>query len=129
MFDTCVCFAEVARLHDFFDGWFRGALAPEAFSQCEAALAEGFVIVTPGGEAVQRDELLAALQRHRGREPDNFAIETVGRRCHRVNDVHLVTYEERQSGPRPNIRLSTAAIAAVGDSFVWHHVHETWVTV
>jgi hypothetical protein len=126
--DTCFCFDEVARLHDFFQGWFRGDLAVGDFTGCESALAADFSIVTPGGDLVRRDELLSALRRHHGKEPRDFAIETVGRRCHQVNDVHLVTYEERQSGPRSTIRLSTAAITAVGDGFSWHSVHETWVT-
>lgn len=127
--DPCICFSEVERLHDFFQGWFRGDLAGDDFAGCEAALAPGFAIVTPGGDLVRRDELLAALRRHHGKEPRDFAIETVGRQCHQVNDVHLVTYEERQSGPRSTIRLSTAAITAGDDGFLWHSVHETWVTV
>ena len=55
--ESCVCFGEVGRLHDFFQGWFRGDLDPGDFA---------------------RDELLAALHRHRGRETASFAIETVG---------------------------------------------------
>ena len=127
--EGCICFDEVGRLHEFFQGWFRGDLDPDDFAQCESSLGEGFTIVTPGGELIHRDELLAALHQHRGRETPGFAIETVGRTCHRVNNVHLVTYEERQSGPRSTIRLSTAAITAGDDGFLWHSVHETWVTV
>lgn len=127
--DACVCFGEVAHLHDFFQGWFRGELDDEDFARCEAALAEDFIIVTPGGELIAREELLAALRRHRGREPDDFTIETLGRRCQQTNNVHLVTYEERQSGPRSTIRLSTAAITKTDGVFAWHSVHETWVTV
>jgi hypothetical protein len=127
--ESCICFTEVGRLHDFFQGWFRGELDPGDFAQCECSLSEGFTIVTPGGELIHRDELLAALRRHRGREAMSFAIETMGRNCHQVNNVHLVTYEERQYGQRSNIRLSTAAIARDGDRFSWHSVHETWVTV
>ncbi len=127
--EECVCFDEVAQLHEFFQGWFQGDLATDEFGRCESALAEGFSIVTPGGELIHREELLTALRRHRGREPGSFTIDTVSRKCHRVNDVHLVTYEERQSGPRSTVRLSTAAITEGGGRFSWHSVHETWVTV
>lgn len=127
--DACVCFGEVARLHDFFQAWFRGDLGLEDFAQCEAALSDGFTIVTPGGELIRRDELLAALRRHCGREPGDFTIETVGRVCHRADGVHLVTYDEHQTGPRSTIRVSTAAITETGEGFSWHSVHETWVTV
>ena len=127
--DACDCFAEVARLHQFFQDWFRGEIPEAAFAMCAAALAPGFALVTPSGELIGRDEILAGIERHYGAEPNEFAIEIVERSCRRVNDVHLVTYEEHHLGPRPSIRLSTAALTRTGDEYSWHAVHETWVTV
>ena len=125
----CSCFAEVARLHRFFQDWFRGELDAADFRKCEEALAAGFEMISPGGDLIERDEILAAIRRHRAREPKYFSIETVGRSCQRLNDAHLVTYEERQSGIRSTIRLSSAVLTETGGEFVWHRVHETWVTV
>lgn len=125
----CRCFDEVARLHRFFQAWFRGDLPSSDFSVCEGALAPGFVMVSPSGELIERGEILAALQRHRAREPNSFSIETVGRSCQQLNGVHMVTYEERQTGTRSTIRLSTAVLTEARTAFLWHRVHETWVTV
>lgn len=127
--DDCSCFAEVVRLHQFFEDWFHGSLAADSFATCEEALAPGFTIVTPGGELVTRFDILAAIRRHRGGEPAELRIETVGRHCQRLGDVHLTTYEERQDGPRSTIRLSTAVLTESDDVFRWHAVHETWITV
>ena len=127
--DECRCFTEVARLHRFFEDWFQGKLPVEAFELCDEALAPGFTIVTPGGELVERADILAAIRRHRGGEPGDFAIETVGRHCQRLGDFHLTTYEERQTGPRSTIRLSTAVLTELDDAFRWRAVHETWITV
>lgn len=125
---ACDCYAEVARLHQFFQDWFHGALSEEAFADCEQALAPGFTIVTPSGDLVDRDDILEVIRRHRGGEPPHFAITTVGRHCQRVNDLHLTTYEERQSGTRSTIRLSTAVLSEAEGRFRWHAVHETWLT-
>ena len=125
----CDCFEEVGRLHHFFQDWFRGDLDPADFTTCEDALAPGFAMVTPSGDFIDRDEILEAIRRHRARESKGFAIETVGRSCQQLNGVHLVTYEERQAGARSTIRLSTAALTNAAGRFVWHRVHETWVTV
>lgn len=125
----CDCFDEVGRLHRFFQDWFRGDLDPADFSICEEALAPGFAMVTPSGDLIDRAEILDAIRRHRARESRSFSIETIGRSCQRFDRVHLVTYEERQTGVRSTIRLSTAALTSTDGRFVWHQVHETWVTV
>ncbi len=129
MADDCPCFGEVARLHQFFEDWFQGSLPVDNFETCEQALAPGFTIVTPGGELVPRSDILTAIRRHHGGEPPDFEIATVARHCQRLGDVHLASYEERQTGPRSTIRLSTAVLSEFDDGFHWHAVHETWITV
>lgn len=126
--ETCDCHAEIARLHDFFQEWHRGNLAPEDFAQCEAALAPGFTIVTPVGQLLERDEILSAVRRHHGGEPPDFGIRTVARSCQRVRGLHVSTYEEHQEGTRSTVRLATALLSEVEDRLVWHAVHETWIT-
>ena len=121
----CVCHNEVARLHRFFQEWFAGRLDEDEFGTCELALAPGFVIVTPAGELVEREQILTAVRNHRGGEPAGFEIKTVPRSCKRVRGLHLSTYEEHQQGTRSTVRVSTAVI---DDEMVWHKVHETWLT-
>lgn len=127
--EDCECFQEVERLHRFFQDWFRGELDDAKFSICDNALAPGFAMVTPGGQLIGRDDILQAIRQHRARESKSFSIKTVGRSCQQLNGVHLVTYEERQTGVRSTIRLSSAVLTEVGPNFRWHQVHETWVTV
>ena len=128
MTDTCECHHEVARLHQFFQDWFQGVIEPDEFALCEQALADGFTIITPAGEIVERTEILEAIRIHRGGEPADFQIRTVGRSCRRVRGLHLSTYEEHQSGERSTVRLSTAVLGSQENGFVWHAVHETWIT-
>jgi hypothetical protein len=127
--ERCRCYEEVARLHGFFQEWFHGTLRPDEFAVCEAALVPGFAIVTPAGQLLERDEILHVVRAHHGGESPDFRIETMGRRCDRVGDIHVTTYEERHLGPRPTVRLSTAVLSEAGDRFGWHRVHETWITV
>jgi hypothetical protein len=126
--ENCECHQEVAGLHLFFQDWFLGKLDEAAFAQCEEALASGFTIVTPGGELVERDQILDAIRRHRGGEPPNFRIRTVGRSCQQVRGMHVSTYEEHQTGTRSTVRLSTAVIGEADGALRWHSVHETWLT-
>ena len=126
--DSCECHDEVARLHRFFQDWFQGKLDEDAFGSCELSLAPDFTIVTPGGELIEREQILEAIRRHRGGETPEFSIRTVGRSCQRVRGAHVTTYEEHQSGARSTIRLSTAVISEIDDVLRWHTVHETWMS-
>lgn len=128
MRDECRCHGEVVRLHRFFQDWFRGDLEEAEFGLCEAALAPGFTIVTPGGELIGREQILEAIRRHRGGEQPGFTIEAVGRSCQQVAGVHVSSYEERQTGTRSTVRLSTAVLSEENGRYLWHNVHETWIT-
>lgn len=129
MSSVCACHDEVARLHRFFQDWFRGVIDQDQFAVAADALVPDFTIIPPSGELVARDEILQGIRHHRGREPDGFRIDTMVRNCRQVGEVHIVTYEERQAGPRATIRLSTAVLTAAEVGFKWHAVHETWVAV
>jgi len=124
---ACACHDEVARLHRFFQDWFQGVIAEDEFALCDEALAPGFTIVPPSGDLIPRADILEGVRHHRGREPDDFHIETAVRNCQQIGEVHIVTYEEHQVGTRPTIRLSTAVLTEHEGGFRWHAVHETWV--
>ncbi len=126
--EICVCHEEVARLHQFFEDWFQGRLSAAEFSLCENALAPGFTIVTPGGQLVEREEILEAIRIHGGGEPESFRISTVPRGCQRLNGLHVSMYEEHQMGTRSTVRLSSAVLSDDAGLMRWHTVHETWIT-
>lgn len=123
--ESCRCHEEIARLHHFFQEWFRGNLEPDAFASCEEALAQDFTILTPSGEQIEREQILEAIRGHRGGEPPHFEIDTAPRSCKQVRGLHIATYEEHQSGTRSTVRVATAIIDG---SMKWRHIHETWLT-
>jgi hypothetical protein len=123
--------AEVEALHAFFEDWFCGRA--DELSPCEAALAEGFEIVSPNGTTHGRELLLESLRAAKGTHAHHdFRMW--------VSDVQardlgggllLVTYEEwhEQDGARKG-RSSTAVLRENAErprGLEWLHVHETWL--
>lgn len=147
------CRREVHELHDFFAAWYRGEHPEAAFTRVERALAEDFTIVTPDGERIEREPLLAGIREGRGEgtgmgagreategadagggdgdtEGDEaFAIDA---RAVTVADVTedrcLLTYEEHHE-PAGTARASSAWFRSSGtapNGVAWLFVHETW---
>lgn len=134
------CIAEIRRLHVFFVDWLGGALpnTSRAFDRCAGALAEGFVIIDPRGQATARATLLEQLKGAHGVHGDAdppFAIRIENPRLvHRWADHALFSYEEWQDGARgaqgTTGRLSTAFFArerSAPAGVLWLHLHETWI--
>jgi len=124
------CETEIRELHRFFEDWFGGRLPreEEAFARLRAALAAGFMIVTPDGRRTEREALLAGLERAHGSQAElSIAVERVECRAV-VGDACLMLYEERQSrGNEANARLSAAWFRRAPDAsngVAWLHVHE-----
>ena len=125
---------EIIELHEFFEGWFTGSLeqTDEQFSRVSAVLADGFVLVSPGGDLDEREPLLEGSRSAYDGRPSDFRIwiEDVEVR-HSRGDVTVVTYEEwQQSGDdEPTCRLSTVVFAEAQrtpNGVEWLHVHEVW---
>jgi hypothetical protein len=125
--------AEIVRLHDFFTGWFSGALPEDAFEEGVAArLHPEFENVQPAGKALARDVLLNGLRAAHGSNPD-FRIEIRETRllgnwpdCGLV----LASYVEAQFGarnttPPDNLRRATVLFERRPKGLIWRHVHET----
>jgi len=123
---------EIVALHEFFQDWYRGVLARDAFDRFENALAPDFVIVNPDARALERGAILEAVRDAFGSDPearlwiDNVAIRQ------RAGDVLTATYEEWQAlaGKPARARLSTVVLradAAAPGGWRWLHVHETWM--
>lgn len=122
---------EIGELHEFFQGWLRGELAPESCRRLETALAEDFAMVVPSGRVLERDELLTGLRRRRGEAPSlTIRIEEPVLRASRPG-WRLATYRERQRNDgEETVRISTVLFREDADGpngLRWIHVHETWV--
>lgn len=136
------CQREVHDLHDFFAAWYRGEHPEAAFDRVERALAEEFAIVTPDGERIEREPLLAGIREGRGEESGMGAERAAGAgeaafaidaRAITVADVTeercLLTYEEHHQ-PAGTARASSAWFRPSGtapNGVAWLFVHETWL--
>ena len=130
------CRREVIELHRFFQDWMRGDLEPdeESFARFESVCAEGFVFIAPGGQLLDRPEIVDGVRGSHGRWRDDQGariwIEDV--RLHRnLGELAVVTYEEWQE-VRGEVRgrLSSVLFRAregTPNGVEWLHVHETWL--
>ncbi len=129
------CEREIKELHRFFADWFGGRLphAQGAFERLSAALAPGFMLVTPDGRRTAREALLAGLWQAHGAQADlSIAVERVECRAV-VDDACLMLYEEWQRrGDETDARLSAAwfrRAPGAPHGVVWLHVHEVGLPV
>lgn len=135
--------AEVVGLHEAFVLWF-GTAPPDSnndsnsdseFERIEGAFGDGFVIIGPDGEAVNRDDICKRLWAMRGTFKDNvvpFAITIKNREARLIGpDICLVRYEEWQTfGDEEKARISTAVLKrddTAPGGLLWLNVHETWM--
>lgn len=123
---------EIETLHEFFVGWFSGALRESVFdTQFTPRFDPEFVLIPPSGELLTLAQLSSGLRATYGRNPD-FRIAIRNVQLRRVAASHLLaTYEEWQrhalaSTPPDNARLATVLFDR-SDGLHWLHVHETWL--
>jgi hypothetical protein len=129
---------EIARLHAFISGWFRGefeqskAVFDGGFS---SVLSDEFVNVQPSGEVLLKSDLLASIEAAFAKNNDFFIeVSEIEIRKTIGEDFCLATYLEFQRGakntdPADNYRRSTVLFESVKGSLIWHHIHETAVDV
>jgi hypothetical protein len=132
-FDFLHIEAEITQLHAFFQQWFNGEMAPteENFSRLRNVLAEGFQLVSPDGNLLERLPLLDGLfQAHGSREGMEIWIEEVSV-LHWFDRLALATYQEWQKlDGQVTARLSSVLFRDKEDApnrIEWLHVHETWL--
>jgi len=142
------CVQEIVELHRFFEGWLSGSLpaTDEVFGRLEAALAPGFLLISPDGSVLARAEVIAWVRGGHGGRGPSFRIH-IRNPEPRLEERGLVlaTYEEWQesggeSGPSIHKfddepvpsglggRLSTVVFRERPDApngVEWLHVHET----
>jgi len=125
---------EITEVHRFFQEWFRGTRTDEDFSRFDQALDSGFVIIGPGGRALDRGTILDAVRRQHGADPEAaIEVRNVLLRME-TESTAVFTYEEWQRQPDGSMRgrLSTVVFGrdARGlNGLRWRHVHETWLPV
>lgn len=125
------CEAEVVDFHRFFEEWFAGRTDDPG--RLAAVLADGFHIVTPGGEVRSRIELVGEIEDAHGIYEDvDFSIRIGAFEPRHVTEgACLATYEEwRTIDDRDEGRVSTALLrrGEAPHGVEWVHVHETGMT-
>jgi hypothetical protein len=131
------CEDEILELHRFFERWFRGEIedSPETFARLSEVLSERFRMITPGGERVERRQLLEGVRQRHGSHGGpgrsyRIRIDNVEGR-YRDAAVALMTYEEWQEvDGQTRGRLSSALFREREDTpcgVEWLHLHETWL--
>lgn len=118
---------EIETLHVEFERWFGGL--SDDFERIQSSMADAFTFVAPGGDILERPELLAGLRASHDSRQIRIRIENVIVRWSSDSEV-LATYEEWQDHPgytaaRQSTVLFTEDEAAPG-GLLWRHVHETW---
>lgn len=123
---------EITEVHQFFQEWFRGETTEEAFPRFDQALDSGFVIIGPGGRALDRGTIIEAVHRQHGADPEAvIEVRNVVLRME-TETTAVFTYEEWQRQPDGTMRgrLSTVVFAREArapNGLRWRHVHETWL--
>jgi hypothetical protein len=125
--------AEISELHHFFEAWLTGQAAntAEAFQRAEQVMAADFTIVTPAGQELNREALVAGIRAEWGGRPGvRIWAESIRVLAHHAPLV-IASYEERQRlDGRETRRLSTAIlreVSAAPHGLEWVRVHETWI--
>ena len=123
---------EIEALHEFFVGWFTGALEEAVFEKEFLERFEGdLVFIPPAGRLLGLDDLASAV-RERYRSNPDFRIAIRRVQVHRViGEYVLATYEEWQrnalaSTPPDNGRAATVLFRNA-EPLKWLHIHETWL--
>tara|TARA_R110002096_G_scaffold412118_1_gene612505 strand:+ start:418 stop:858 length:441 start_codon:yes stop_codon:yes gene_type:complete len=123
---------EIEDLHQFFVGWFSGALDTNSFDEGFLARFDpDFLLIPPAGIILSLEELNTGIRNTHNTNPD-FRIAIRNVKIQRVLESEIIaTYEEwqrnaRASTPPDNGRLATV-IFKKSDPLKWLHVHETWM--
>jgi hypothetical protein len=127
---------EVADLHAFFEAWLGGTAenTNALFSRVESALGEGFTLVTPSGQRLQRPDVIGWLRGTHGSRANqgrfHIAIAEPEILLLRPPLVVLGYVEEQTVGTVVTQRRSTALfeVSVEGRQRVrWLALHETWI--
>lgn len=123
---------EVVDLHQFFEDWFGGRIAPteENFRRFSGVHPASFQLVSPDGNTLDAGPLVERLRKaHNTRPGFRLWIEKAVQRP-LSTELCLVTYEEwQESDGHVTARVSSATLQrreGAPNGLEWLHVHETW---
>ena len=123
---------EIEGLHEFFVGWFTGALPESAFSSDFVdRFSEDLVFIPPAGRLLGLSDLASSIRSAYASNPE-FRVKIRRVQVQRELDGYiLATYEEwqrnaRASTPPNNGRIATV-LFSVSEPLKWLHIHETWL--
>ena len=127
---------EVADLHAFFEAWLSGKAenTNAVFSRVENTLGEGFTMVSPSGQRLQRPDVIGWLRGTYGARsnqgPFHIAVAEPEILLLRPPLVLLGYVEEQTVGNVVTRRQSTALFEVSiegGPRVRWLALHETWI--
>lgn len=129
------CRAEITGLHQFFEDWFRARLerTEDNFKRVSEVLEERFEIISPRGDLMTREKLLAVLwEFYGGYRDQQYRIWTEGLRSRGLSEGQLlVTYREWEELEGEKKGRLTSAIfrkeEQAPNGVKWLHVHEVWI--
>lgn len=120
---------EIHDLHQFFQAYLLGDIAPELMQRFEDVTDENFTIVTAEGVVIDREGIARYIREGHASRP-NFRIwtENVSLKQH-IGDILIVTYEEWQTiNDVTTSRTSTVVFkedSTLPNGLRWLHVHES----
>jgi len=123
------CIAEIVALHTLFESWL-GAPGGGDFAPFEGAFADGFQMVMPNGDRLDRAGVLDFLRHARGGRGVGFriAIEEA-HALHHSAPLMLMHYIERQwVRGQETARRASALFRIEATGPCWLFVQETWIT-
>lgn len=127
--------AEVVDLHRFFVDWFVEARANRVdFGRFERVMGEGFSMIAPSGQVLDRDAVVGHVRESRATCDDGFAISIEDiRPGWQTGDTIVVSYIEAQQRAGKHSRRRSSAVFTTSSSapngVEWRHLHETWLQV
>ncbi|MGX5802584.1 DUF4440 domain-containing protein [Bradyrhizobium sp. Arg314] len=125
--------AEVVDLHRFFVDWFdRRRACTTDFARFEHVIGEGFSMIPPSGQWLDRDAVLDHVRASRATFDGDFAISIEDiRPGWGTGDVIVLTYIEAQRHAGKQSRRRSSAVFTTNSSapngVEWRHLHETWL--
>lgn len=122
---------EIVELHEFFEGYFLGAIGADDVGRLEAALTPEFTIVGPGGRESTRAQTVAAIREAHAHTSQLKVTITDARLLVALPDVVIARYvEHHEVAGTTNERVSTVVFDRASDApngVRWRTVHETWL--
>ncbi|AZN98402.1 DUF4440 domain-containing protein [Mesorhizobium sp. M9A.F.Ca.ET.002.03.1.2] len=125
--------AEIVDLHRFFVGWFDRTRADRTdFSRFERVMGEGFEMIAPDGQLLDRNAVLDHIRASRATCDGDFAIAIEDiRAVWQAGDTIVVCYVEAQQRAGKRSRRRSSAVFTTSSSapngVEWRHLHETWL--